>query len=258
MSTFRRLEFHVHDPDSVEAVTFEDFRAVMHDRRKFHSPSYRDKTERLVHYKPKLRKFFEGAAWKDTTSIMLHQTACSMGERIERYDTIGAHFSVLRSGNVIQHSDENRYVIHGHGGNQRCVGIEIDGLYSGLLDDPNTAPNEALLTTWNSPSTPHRDLPMDVTPHAMRTVRMLVRWICINVARHGGKISYLMSHRQSSSDRKNDPGQAIMMNVWQPLFLELGLSDGGAGWCFPDSNGGRPNPTVWTGVLGKDGKEIRY
>lgn len=216
------------------SLDFEAFERSMIDRRAFHTPSYRDSHGKLVHYEPTLRD------WAETTGATLHQTACNMGERIERYDTIGAHYAVLLSGRVIRLCDNNRVVFHGNGWNARCVGIEVNGLYAGREDDPNTALDEALRSTWDDPSTPTREQPMKTTPRAMFATRNLVRWIRWDVARNGGAMTKLVAHRQSSEDRRNDPGEAIWKAVALPLHAELGLDDGGvsfklgSGYAIPE------------------------
>lgn len=213
----------VADPGSAEAFVPLAFEASMFDRRTLHTPNVR-RSGRLWPYIPAARR------WTGTRGITLHQTACNMGERIERYDTIGAHFAVLRSGRVLRMSDLNRVVYHGNGWNEQCVGIEIDGLYAGIEDDPDTALDESLRSTWDDPSTPTREHPMAVTPQAMAAARALVRWIVWETARNGGRIKVLCAHRQSSEDRRNDPGEAIWKAVALPLHAELGLSDGGPGF----------------------------
>lgn len=225
---------NVADPGSPEVLTADDFEIFMLDRRVFHTPMLRV-NGRPREYTPMLR------SWSSISGVTLHQTACDMGERVERYDTIGAHFSVLRSGRVIWHADLDRTVYHGNGWNARCIGIEVNGLYAGLEDDPDTALDEAMRTTWDDPSTPTREQPMQVTPRAMRSTRQLVRWIRIQVARRGGRLGVLGAHRQSSRDRRNDPGEAIWQQVALPLHAELGMTDGGVGFEI----GGYAVPEAW-------------
>lgn len=211
------------------------FAQAMIDRRNVHAPLLKRPNQPAVRYTPAHR------TWANTRGVTLHQTACHMGERTERYDHIGAHFAVLRSGRVLWMADLDRVVIHGNGWNNQCVGIEIDGLYAGLEDDPDTAQDESLRTTWDDPTTPTREQPMQVTPAAMESTRQLVRWIRRAVTRKGGRLDVLCAHRQSSVDRRNDPGQAIWQQVAVPLHAELGLSDGGVGFVL----GGYPVPAAW-------------
>jgi len=220
---------------SCEAVPFADFERSMFDRRLVAAPFLRGADGKPHPYLPIPR------AWASVRGITLHQTACDMGERIERYDTIGSHFAVLRSGRVLRLSDEARIIYHGHGWNSQCVGIEINGLYAGVEGDPRTV--------WDDPSTPYREQPQQVTPFAMESTRQLVRWIVENVRRHGGAVKILCAHRQAVDSRRNDPGEAIWRQVALPLHEELGLSDGGPGFKLPGSTG-YAIPEVWGGVKG--------
>lgn len=229
---------NVNDPDAVEALSFEDFEKSMFDLRGHHTPVLNGKI-----YFPRSRP------WDQVRGVTLHQTACWMGEKPERYWHIGAHFAVTREGRIFRMADLDRLVIHGNGWNNQCVGIEVDGLYAGLEDDPNTIPNEALLTTWNDPTTKVRETPMKVTAESMTRLRQLLRWIYFEIARNGGAQKVLGAHRQSSGNRENDPGQAIWQSSAVPIQAELRLSDGGPGFFLtnpPEHGGnGKPIPTAW-------------
>lgn len=160
--------------------------------------------------------------WKQITGICLHQTACSMGERPERYDTLGAHFAVLRSGRVVWVHDMEQVVWHGNGWNAGTVGIEIDGLYEGVQGDPHTI--------WDDPSTKVHEVGQRATPDAIEATKALCRWICGVVAKNGGEIKALVAHRQASEDRRDDPGSELWQAIALPLHAELGLTDGGVGF----------------------------
>ncbi len=218
-----------------ELVPHEMFTASMFDRRHVHAPFLRDAAGKPRTYYPIPRP------WGQVRGITLHQTACSMGERVERYDTIGAHFAVLRSGRVLRMADLDRVVYHGHGWNNQCVGIECDGLYAGIEGD--------LRTVWDDPTTPYREQPQQVTPHAMESTRQLVRWIVEEARRNGATVKILGAHRQAVDSRRNDPGEAIWRQVALPLHAELGLSDGGPGFTLPGSTG-YAIPEVWGGAKG--------
>lgn len=215
------------DPGSAEVVTPDDFLKLVIDRRRFHVPTVVTHGVRRP-YVPAHR------TWHETTGITLHQTACDMGERIERYDTMGAHWGVLRSGRIIRLCDNNRVVYHGNGWNARCVGIEVNGLYAG--DEANP-----LATTWDDPSTAKREQPQQVTPEAMLSLRMLCRFIAYDIASNGGALKVLCAHRQSSQDRRNDPGSAIWRQAAIPVSNELGLNYGGVGFTV----GGYAIPECW-------------
>lgn len=221
---------NVADPGSAEALTCADFeRAFVLDRRAFHHPLIRNADGKLVPYTPPPRAYITG--------ITLHQTACDMGERPERYDTISVHYVVLRSGRIVWTCDADRILYGGNGWNNRCVQIEVNGLYPGLEDDPDTAADESLRTTWDDPSTPTREHPQEVTPAAMLSLRMLVRYLKLRFQ----SIVVLCAHRQASASRRNDPGQRIWGEAVR-LHAELGLQDGGVGFTIGD---GLPIPEAW-------------
>jgi hypothetical protein len=172
--------------------------------------------------------------WSAVTGICLHQTACWLGERPARYDAVGAHFCVTRMGKVIWLHDLNRRVVHGNGWNDGTVGIEFDGLYAGVEGDQKTV--------WNDPSTPHREEGMVFTPEAAAAGRQLVRYIYEQATQNGAKMKALVAHRQSSQNRRNDPGSAIWKAVALPMHKELGLTDGGIGFKL---KGGYAIPGSW-------------
>jgi hypothetical protein len=203
-------------PDAPEGVEF-------YDRRKYAAQAHGPKRDWKVKSRP----------WKRVTGTCLHQTACILGERVERYDNVGAHICITRGGKVIWLHDFNREVAHGNLWNAQTVGIEIDGLYAGIEGN--------LSTVWDDPSTKHREMPVTLTPAAIEAAKQTIRWIHARVDLNGGNHRALVAHRQSSKSRQNDPGSAIWQEVALPLHAELGLSDGGPGFEI----GGRPIPEVW-------------
>lgn len=172
--------------------------------------------------------------WAKVTGICLHQTACMLGERPGRWDSVGAHVGVTRAGAVIWLHGFDRIVAHGNGFNAQTVGIEIDGLYAGVEGDPRTV--------WDDPSTPAREQGMALTPEAIEATKQAIRWIVDEVEGYGGDVRALVAHRQSSGARRNDPGSAIWQAVALPMMRELGLSDGGPWFAIGD---GRPVPRDW-------------
>jgi hypothetical protein len=229
--------------ERIAKMTHEDFTAYMIDRRKFHRPMTRDAQKKPIFYYPDARQLDQ------ITGACLHQTACDMGVNPERYDTISVHFVVLQNGEVLWECDEEWVLFHGNGYNAKTIGIEVNGRYSGLLDDPRTAHDEALATTWDDPTTKWRELPQDLTPEAAAALERLVIWIHENLRRKcvaAGKafrLTKLVPHRSASATRQNDPGQAIW-TIAVRLMKTLGLDDGGPGFVIPGS-GGRPVPEAW-------------
>lgn len=171
--------------------------------------------------------------WTGVTGITLHQTACTLGENPPRWDSIGAHVGVTRAGRVIWIHDFTSLVAHGNGWNSKCVGIEMDGLYEGIEGDPSTL--------WDDPSTATRERASMVTPELVASARAAIRWICAEVAAHGGRVGALVAHRQSSKDRRNDPGSALWQAVALPMQASLGLSSIGG----QAIGSGYPIPEAW-------------
>lgn len=159
--------------------------------------------------------------WSKVTGICLHQTACVLGERDGRWDAIGCHVGVTRSGKVLWLHDFNKLIVHGNQWNTQTVGIEIDGMYEGVEGD--------IKTFWRPKDQPNLQ-PQRPTEEAMEAVRDLCRFICKRVKENGGEIRALVAHRQASENRRNDPGSAIWQRVALPLHQELGLNDGGIGF----------------------------
>ena len=172
--------------------------------------------------------------WSAVTGICLHQTACLLGERPARWETVGAHVGVMRSGRVVWIHDFDRTIWHGNGWNAGTVGIEIDGLYEGIEGDPRTV--------WDDPTTPIHERGMTPTPAAVEATKQAIRWICSEVAKRGGAVKALVAHRQSSATRRSDPGEALWRAVALPMHDELELSDGGIGFRLGD---GRAIPESW-------------
>jgi hypothetical protein len=171
--------------------------------------------------------------WSKVTGICLHQTACVLGERAGRWDTVGCHIGVTRGGQAIWLHDFDRLIVHGNGWNTQTVGIEIDGMYEGVEGDDSTF--------WRPKEEPNRQ-PQRLTSEAAETARQVVRWICETVAANGGKVRALVAHRQASENRRSDPGSQIWQEVALPLHTELGLSDGGRGFKLGT---GYPIPESW-------------
>lgn len=229
------------DPGSPEVVTPDDFLQLVIDRRDFHVPTVEvEKNGKKVRvpYVPQPRP------WTKTRGFTLHQTACDMGERAERYDTIGAHWSITRAGKIHRHCDDNRIVFHGNGWNDQCTSVEVNGRYAGDEARP-------LETTWDDPSTAVREQPMAVTPESMLALRMLGRFLFWQISQNGGQLRVLCAHRQSSGSRRNDPGSGIWKEGALPLIAELGLSDGGNGFKI---GSGMPIPECWNPAY----KGVRY
>jgi N-acetyl-anhydromuramyl-L-alanine amidase AmpD len=179
------------------------------------------------------RHVFGHRAWSGITGITLHQTACVLGERPQRWGTVGAHVGITREGRVIWMHDFTQLVVHANGFNRTTIGIEMEGTYAGIEGDDRTF--------WRPADEPTRQ-PQSPTPQLVEAAKSAVRWIRDEVARHNGRIELLVAHRQASRDRQSDPGSALWQQVAMPLHTELHLSDGGAGYRIGD---GMAIPERW-------------
>lgn len=176
--------------------------------------------------------------------VTLHQTACilSASKDPARCDNVGAHFVIMRpggyykDGDVLWLHDETRLVIHGHGWNNQCWGIEVDGLFAGVEGDPRTV--------WDDPDTSFKDQAVSLTDAQRESCLQLIRWRYHEIRRMGGKMITICAHRQASKDRRNDPGSRVWKDIALPLKDELGLGDGGPGFVLP-TGGGYPIPESW-------------
>lgn len=172
-------------------------------------------------------------SWKQITGIVLHQTACTLGERARRWYTLGAHVGVTRGGQVFWVHDLRTIVWHANGFNGSTVGIEMDGEYAGVEGNDRTF--------WRPKTEPNRQ-PQIPTPELIEAAKAAVRWIVADVARHGGQVTRLLAHRQASADRQSDPGSRLWQDVGLAMIAEIGLSDGGPGYKVGD---GLPIPGEW-------------
>lgn len=174
--------------------------------------------------------------WSEVHGITLHQTACLLGERPERWVNVGAHYGVTRGGQTFWLHDETDRIVHGNEWNAQCVGVECDGLYAGVEGA------RRLATTWDDPTTKWRETPMLPTDELVAATLNLGRRIKRRIEEHGGKLRVIVSHRQSSDTRESDPGEVIWKRVALVLHAEFAISDGGPGFKVGD---GRPNPEEW-------------
>lgn len=176
----------------------------------------------------------------------LHQTACilSVSKDPARCDAIGAHYVIMRDaggyykdGDLLWMHDDTRRIVHGNEWNTQCWGVEIDGLFAGLEGVEKTV--------WDDPHTPYKEKAVSVTDRQIETALQLIEWRYHEIARLGGKMTVLVTHRQSSADRRNDPGSKVTQEIMVPMMKKLGLTDGGPGFVLGGASGGYPNPREW-------------
>lgn len=166
------------------------------------------------------------------TGIVLHQTAVKFGvadyqirqaggDRSEakrrRSLNVAGHAVVFRAGWVCLAHPVLSYVHHAGPLNTTTVGLEVEGVYPGLLDDPNTTPREDLLTLWK-----HKK-PDKLDAITIAAARRAVVELKEQVAKAGGHLRYIYAHRQSSWSRRSDPGEALWKEVGEWAVSTLGM-----------------------------------
>lgn len=105
------------------------------------------------------------------------------------------------------------YTHHGNGLNRKTLGLAVEGLYPGLLDDPDTIEREDLLSLWKGTATTFTDA-------RCKAARAALRYLVEEGKRIGMPIRYLYAHRQSSQTRRSDPGEEI----WRKVGIEYGVA----------------------------------
>jgi len=195
---------------------------------------------------------------EDIVAVCLHQTAVLFGARREHKlearrlgdpslavalrvaEDVPAH-AVALDGRVVLRSPLRAYLYHANALNRPSLGLEVEGVYSGLLDDPATVVDEAERTTWGDASR-ITTLSKDRIDAAAAGLEELVR---LGRA-EGMPLRVVYAHRQSSAARRSDPGEAIWRAL-RPVWLDIGLVEAPR---FA-IGGGRPLPAGWGPYSGR-------
>jgi len=155
---------------------------------------------------------------KKISGIVVHQTACVFGPSSDRQKAyrralgIPAHVVGFRDGTFVVPANLLWYLYTSNGFNEFSYGVELEGQYPGLLDDPTTPKREDEATTWGGTATPLDD-------RAIETFRASVKWIVEEGRRLGSPLEYVWAHRQSNGQKPSDPGAAI----WKHVVLEYAV-----------------------------------
>ena len=164
-------------------------------------------------------------------TLVVHQTAVEFGVSARavklaagdeelalarRALDVACHAMAFRAGFFVAAHPLRDFVHHAQRLNPSALCLEIDGRYSGLLDDPATVAREDLQTTW-------RGEPTELTEETSRTARAAIRWLVEEAAREGMVIRRITGHRITSDDRRSDPGEGLWREVVLPAADELSL-----------------------------------
>ena len=167
-------------------------------------------------------------------SIALHQTGCWLGvstmqrlsaggdealARRRRAMRIHAHATTLRDGSTVVAYPLRAYVWHGNGANERSIGLEVEGLYTGHAGGSNDEPTQAVVDG----------------------ARAALAWLVDAAKAEGVTIRHVLAHRQYSASRRADPGWSLWQGVALWAETALGLTT------LPDvtDRDGKPIPKAW-------------
>ena len=182
-------------------------------------------------------------------TVVIHQTACIFGVSQGAIDAakgnrelalarrmlnVAAHCVALRDGFYVLTNPFSWYVWHANALNEESIGLEIEGLYPGLKDDPATAHKEDVASTWGGK-------PMALTDLAVATAREALKHMVESARAEGAPLENIRAHRQSSVTRRSDPGQEI----WERVVLEYAVPVLKLKTDTNFSVGGRPIPLAW-------------
>lgn len=184
---------------------------------------------------------------RDVYAITVHQTACTFGKRPDqptrhhRALGVACHALAFADGVVALPNPLSWHVYHGNDFNPYSLGLEIEGSFPGIPDDPETPVREDLLSHYGDHSrmTPLTDLLVETSRRALlELVQRAARW--------GADIRLVHAHRQSSSQRKSDPGwEPWVKVVLEYACKELGLKTEPGLVLGKAAKRGRPVPLDW-------------
>jgi N-acetyl-anhydromuramyl-L-alanine amidase AmpD len=155
-------------------------------------------------------------------ALVLHQMAFSRGSDPKKYDKVTAHFTILPDGNITQLHPVTAYLYASNGFNKCSVAVEFAGNF------PSTRG-----MCWRPESFGCHQL----TNAQITSGRCLIRHLIRTIG-----LTHVLTHRQSSGPKSNDPGPDIWYHVGQWAVDNLGMKDGGPGFKI---GGGNPIPDEW-------------
>lgn len=153
-----------------------------------------------------------------------------------RCTQVASQFVGRRDGQLVLSRPILAYTYHGNGLNGTTVGVEFEGAYSGLLDDPKTTPREDILTFWKKKE------PMELDDETVEVFRRQLSMSVMLSREAGCNIRFIYAHRQSSWTRRSDPGEGI----WKWVVMDYGVKVLGLE-AVPNRvwGKGRPIPVEW-------------
>ena len=183
------------DTVDLEGVTLYDLRSEQSDP---HPKSKRDRNGKTVRRTP--------AA---IDAIVLHQTAVRFGAASKqklprRALNVACHAMAFLDGFLVWPVEPLWYIHHADRLNARSLGLEVDGVYPGLIGGKTGAQKETPLTD-----------------EVIKAARMGIKLLVEEGRRRGCPIKYIFAHRQCDSWRRADPGEGL----WRRVVLEYAVPE---------------------------------
>lgn len=179
------------------------------------------------HRRPKL--FSRIRRWRDIAGITVHQTGCNMPSTPYGWRNLNAHIGITQEGTCVLVNEFTDMIYHAQGLSIKTIGIEVEGNFPGVKDNPRT------LWKAGGPAA-------SINSAMIRAFIKALRVVEHETERYGGKIRFINAHRQSSENRRADPGEEIWQKMVLPATLALNASDGGNDFYL---GSGRPVPNEW-------------
>lgn len=155
---------------------------------------------------------------KTITGITVHQTACVFGPAADpakkhlRAMQIPAQGVAFRDGFYVITAPLTWHLYHGNNLSTPTLGLEIEGQYFGLPDDPTTLVHEDWQTTWGGKATPLDELTLETACEALR-------FLVDEGRAEGMPIEFVYGHRQANVHKPSDPG----FEIWQHVVLDYAV-----------------------------------
>jgi hypothetical protein len=187
------------------------------------------------------------------TGIVVHQTAVVYGVGPALLKAAGGdadvalamrgletacHAIAFRRGIFVATHDLDVHVNQANGFNATTLGLEVEGRYPGLVDDPSTTAREDLKTTWGGKPTP-------LDESTVSTARTALKWLVDEGRSLGMPIRFIYAHRQASPTRRSCPGEGLWRALVPWAEEHLGLESRPRLVLRRPSGPGRPIPKAW-------------
>lgn len=179
---------------------------------------------------PKNGRPAKGDRWPKLSGMVLHRTACRLGENPKRYFKVNAHAHVSLEGRIFLIHPWNLHIWHGHAMSSWAPGIEFDGNpegYPGYHWKPGGGPDP-------------------ITDAQVKASKVLLRLIRHEFALNGRNLEYVYGHRQGSDQRECDPGWQAWEKIAIPWMADSGATCGDKnGWGGSSFSSGFVIPKHW-------------